>query len=112
MALHPELVNRRGVVHPDLLLLRVVPDTHSNVVATPLTPDVVRHLKADDENAHVKLPGSLAQGMGTQELVETAFLGVVVGRVVLVLAFAFTHFVEIWLVQNSNKFKCEKWSNL
>ena len=95
MTFHPKLVDRRRVVHAHLLLLGVVPDSHTDVVAAALAPDVVRHLKSDDEDAQVQLPGSLAQGVSAQELVEAAHLRVIVWRVVLVLALAFTHLDEL-----------------
>lgn len=95
MTLHPELVDRCRVVHAHLLLLGVVPDSHSNVVAAALAPDVVRHLKPDDEDAQMQLPGPLAQGVSAQKLVKAAHLRVIVWRVVLVLAFAFTHLDEL-----------------
>ncbi len=55
MALHPKLVDRGGVVHAHLLLLRIVPDPHAHVVAAPLAPDVVGHFEADDQDAEVQL---------------------------------------------------------
>jgi hypothetical protein len=89
---HPELVQRRRVVHSNLRFLSVVPDPHADVIAAPLAPYVERHLKSDDQDAHVQLPGSLAQRMNSHKFIEPANLGIVVRRVVLVLTFAFTHF--------------------
>ena len=45
VTLHAELVDGCGVVVAHLGLLGVVPYAHPDVVPTPLTPDVVRHLK-------------------------------------------------------------------
>lgn len=58
MALHSELVNRSGVVHAYLRLLRVVPHPHANMVVAALAPDVIGHLKPYDQDPHVQLPGS------------------------------------------------------
>ncbi len=91
VALHPELVDRRGVVHAHLLLLGVVPDAHAHVVAAALAPDVVGHLEADDEDAQVELAGPLAQGVRALGLVEAALARVVVRRVVHVSSLALTH---------------------
>lgn len=92
MTFHPELVDRRRVVHANFFLLSVVPDPHPDVIAASLAPDVVGHLEPDDQDAKVKLASSFSQGMGPQELVKSTLLGVIVRRVVLVLALAFTHF--------------------
>ena len=46
MAFHPEVVDRRRVVHADLGLLGIVPHPHSDVVVASVTPDVVRHLES------------------------------------------------------------------
>ena len=93
--LHPELVDGRGVVHPDLLLLGVEPDPHAHVESATLAPDIVGHLKADDEDAQVDLAGAFAEGVGALPLVEAAFVGVIVGRVPLVHAFTFSHFERL-----------------
>ena len=58
VTLHSKLVNRCSVVHPNLGLLSIVSDPHPNVVVAAIAPDVVRHLKTDDQDPHVKLPGS------------------------------------------------------
>lgn len=65
MTFHAELVDRGGVVHPDLLLLCIVAHPHTNVIVAPFTPDVVRHLKSYDENPQVQLPGPLSQSMSS-----------------------------------------------
>jgi len=105
MTLHPKLIDRRRVVHAHLLLLSVVPDSHTNVVATSLAPDVVRHLKTDDENAQVQFPGPLAQCMSAQELVESTHLRIIVRRVILILALAFTHLDESRILTNQGVFE-------
>ena len=90
VTLHAKLVDGCGEVHSDLLLLRIVPNAHGDVSVAAETPDVVRHLEADDEDALVKLASTLAEGVGPVVPVEgSMFLGVKVGRVVLVLAFTF-----------------------
>ena len=99
MALHPKLIDGRCVVHPDLLFLGVVPHPHADVVSAALAPDVVGHLKPDDEDAHVQLSGSFAQRMGAQKLVEPAHLRVIVWRVVLVLAFALSHLEAVLVLK-------------
>ena len=45
MALHAELVDRRGVVIANLALFCIVAHTHANVAVASPTPDVVRHLE-------------------------------------------------------------------
>jgi len=55
------------------------------MILTSLTPDIVRHFESNDEDTQVNLLGPLSEGMGAQELIETSFGGVIVGRVVLVL---------------------------
>ena len=92
---HPELVDGGGVVHPDLLLLGVEPDAHAHVEAATLAPDIVGHLKADDQDAQVDLAGALAEGVGALPLVEPAFIGVIVRRVPFVDAFTFSHFERL-----------------
>lgn len=54
------------------------------MVVTSLTPDVIWHFKADDENAHVQLPGSFSEGMSALELVESPLAGVIVRGVIFV----------------------------
>lgn len=66
------------------------PHPGANVVVASLTPDVVWHLKADDEDAEVQLPGTLPQGMRALELVEPPLAWVIVGGVVLVDTFPLT----------------------
>lgn len=56
---------------------------------------VVGHLEADNDDAEVDFLGTLAQGVRAHEFVETADLRIIVGRVIFVLAFAFTHF---WVI--------------
>ena len=97
VTLHLELVDRGRVVHPDLLLLGIVPDPHAHVIAAPLAPDVVGHLKPDDQDAQVKLLRSFPQSVGPQEFIQAALLRVVIRGVVLVLALAFAHFEEVFL---------------
>lgn len=60
------------------------------MVVASLTPDVVWHLKADDEDAKVELPGTLPQGMRALELVEAPLTWVIVRGVVLVDTFPLT----------------------
>ena len=48
MTLHPELEDGSGVVVTHRRLLRIVADTHTNMGATPTTPDVVRQLKPEE----------------------------------------------------------------
>lgn len=92
VAFHSELVNRCCIVHSYLRFLRVIPHAHADVVVAAVAPDVVRHLKADDEDTHVQLPGSFAQSMGSEEFVQPPHFGIIVRGVVQVLAFPFTHF--------------------
>lgn len=68
-----------------------IPDTHPNVIFTSLTPDVIWHLKPDDEYAHVQFPSSLSQSMSAKELVEPSCFGIIIRRVVLVGTFSFAH---------------------
>lgn len=82
MALHPKLIDRCSIIHPDLSLLGVVPHPHTYVVVATITPDVVWHLKPNDKYPHVKFPGSFSQGMGAHEFVQPPDLWVVVGGVV------------------------------
>ena len=94
VALHFELVQGGGVVHSDLGFFSVVAHPHSDVVVAAVTPDVVGHLKTDDDDAEVDFAGSFSKGMGAQEFVEPPGFGVIVRGVVLVGAFAFTHFCK------------------
>ena len=66
------------------------PDPHADMVAASVAPDVVGHLKPDDQDAQVDLLGTLAQRVRALELVEPSLGRVIVGRVVLVDAFTFT----------------------
>lgn len=91
VAFHSKLVNRSGIIHANLSLFCIVSDSHSYVVLTAITPDVVGHLKADDQNPQMEFPSSFSQGMSTEELVEPTDFRVVVGRVVMVLTLALTH---------------------
>lgn len=66
------------------------PDAHADVVAAAVAPDVVGHLKPNDEDAQVQLAGPLAQGVRALPFVEAAPRRVIVGRVVLVDALTFS----------------------
>ena len=46
VTLHPELVDWRCVVHANFRLLSIVSDTHTNMVLTSFTPDIVWHFKS------------------------------------------------------------------
>ena len=82
MALAAEGVYGGGVVVANLLLLRVVPHTHADVVVACSTmlhseiwgtttnvcgenspPDIKRKLKASNENPLIYLPRSISKGM-------------------------------------------------
>lgn len=78
-----------------------IPDTHSNVIFTSLTPDVIRHFKPDDEYAHVQLPSSFSKSVSAKELVEPSCFGIIVRRVVLVGTFPFTHLGSMLLICKS-----------
>lgn len=65
------------------------------MVVTSLAPDVVWHLKANDEDAKVEFPGTLPQGMRALEFVEAPLAWVIVRRVVLVDTFPLTLDKEI-----------------
>ena len=60
MTFHPELVDRRRVVHANFFLLGVVPDARPDVIAASLAPDVVGHLETNDQDALVQFSGTLA----------------------------------------------------
>lgn len=91
VTLHLELVNRSAIVHPNLCLLRIVPNPHSDVVAAAVAPDVVRHLESDDDDAHVDLARPFAKGVRALPFVEAPRPGVVIGGVVLVLTLTLSH---------------------
>lgn len=89
------LANMHGCTVPSYIFITkkhlTIPDTHSNVIFTSLTPDVIRHLKPDDEYAHVQFPSSLSQSVSAKELVEPSCFGIIIRRVVLVGTFSFAH---------------------
>ena len=70
VTLHAKLVDGRREVHAHLLLLGIVAHAHGDVRLAPIAPDVVGHLKADDENALVEFARSLAQRMRAMVGVE------------------------------------------
>lgn len=82
MALHSELIHRSAIVHANFRLLRIVPHTHPDVVVASLTPDVVWHLKSDDQDPHVEFPGSLSEGMSPHKFVQPPDFGIIVRGVV------------------------------
>lgn len=82
MAFHPKLIHWSAVVHANLLLLRIISDPHTNVVLTAIAPDVVWHLKSDDQDPHVELPGSFSESMGPPKFVQPPDRRVVVGGIV------------------------------
>ena len=80
-----------------LCFLRVEPHAHANVLLAALAPNVVRHLEPDDKDAPVHLAGPLAERVHAMVAVQRAVhLGIKVGRVVEVLALAFSHY-ELYL---------------
>ena len=66
--------------------------THADVLSAALAPDVVGHLEANDEDAHVQLVGALPEGVRAMICVQRCMLlRVEVGRVILVCSLSFTH---------------------
>lgn len=61
------------------------------MIVTSFAPNIIRHLKTNDENAQVNFAGSFTQGMGAQKPVKASFLGIIVWWIVVVLSFAFSH---------------------
>jgi hypothetical protein len=102
VAFHPEFVYGRRVVHADFGFLRVVTYSHPDVIVASVAPYIVWHLEADDEDAHVELSRSLSQGMGTQKLVETSDARIIVGRIIEILTFAFSHCDGFLKIKNEN----------
>ena len=91
VTLHAELVQGCAKVHADLFLLRVVPHTHAYVIAATFAPYIVRHLESNNEDTHVEFASSLAQRMGTEELIEPTDAWIIVGWVVQVCSLALPH---------------------
>ena len=62
------------------------------MLSAALAPDVVGHLEANDEDAHVQLVGALPEGVRAMICVQRRMLlRVEVGRVILVCSLSFTH---------------------
>lgn len=60
------------------------------MIFAAITPNVVGHLKPDDEDAKMKFVGTLSQSVGPMVLVDGAHLRPPVRRVVLVHSFTLT----------------------
>jgi hypothetical protein len=60
------------------------------MVATPLTPNIIRHFEPNNEDAQVELTGPFPQGVSPHELVESSLLRVIVRGVVFVRSFTLT----------------------
>lgn len=92
VTLHSELVQWCAVVHSHFLLFGIVPNSHADVIAASVAPDVEGHLEANDKDAHVEFAGTLAQSVRALKFVYSPEFGIVIRGIVEVLAFAFTHF--------------------
>lgn len=92
MALHPEPVYWSCVVIAHFFLLRIVSNPHADMILTAVTPNIIRHLKSDDEDALRQFPGSFPQRVRFIIAIDRAMLSwVEIRRVVLVHSFTFTH---------------------
>ena len=49
MTLHPKLIDRGTIVHSSFRLLSIITDSHTDVIVTATTPDVIRHLKPENK---------------------------------------------------------------
>jgi hypothetical protein len=67
------------------------PNTHANVIPTSIAPNVEWHFKADDKYTHTDFFSTFPEGMGSQELVEATFSGVVVRWVIVIGTLPFSH---------------------
>ena len=75
-----------------LCFLCIISDPHTNMFLASITPDVVRHLKPDDEDASVKFPSSFSESMNSVVTIEgSMFLGVKVWRIIEVLTLPLSH---------------------
>nr|CAD7257400.1 unnamed protein product [Timema shepardi] len=67
------------------------PYTHTDMIPTPITPDIVGHLESNDEDSKVQFSGPFSKSMCPQELVQPPFGRVVIRGIVVVGSFPFTH---------------------